>query len=101
MHRVKRSTSINDKSEQFHSALLLQDKLPISVMTSPHYLPPDLIFQQTEKFQGAKKRAKTFEDEYAVKIAKDDQRYKSIKKEVRLLERDLKASKKFLSTYKK
>ena len=100
MQGFKRSTSINDKSE-LHSALLLQDKLPISVMTTPHYLPTDLIFQQTEKFQGAKKRAKTFEDEYAVKIAKDDQRYKSIKKEVKLLEQDLKASKKFLSTYKK
>jgi len=46
-------------------------------------MSPDLIFQQTEKFQGAKKRAKTFEDEFSAKIAKDDQRYKSIKKEVK------------------
>ena len=62
----------------------MPDKLPIAMMGSTqHYLPGDLIFQQTEKFQGAKKRAKTFEDEYAAKIAKDDQRYKSIKKEVK------------------
>ena len=49
----------------------------------------------------AKKRAKTFEDEYASKIAKDELRYKSIKKEVKLLEQELKTSKRFLSTYKK
>jgi len=49
----------------------------------------------------AKKRAKTFEDEYASKIAKDELRYKSIKKEVKLLEQELKTSKRFLNTYKK
>jgi|APCry1669190288_1035285.scaffolds.fasta_scaffold458616_1 hypothetical protein len=64
--------------------------------------PIDLNFYQTEKFAiNKKQRAKTFENEFSDKIAKDELRYKSIKKEIKVLEQDLKASKRFLNTYKK